>query len=390
MAWKVDSMENLKQKFILLFQTGQFTMVDLCRQFDISRPTGYAILKRYELEGWDALEERSRSRLHHPNKTPPEVEEALLKEREGHKRWGARKLLVLVARKKPELALPCESTVNNILKRNGKVTPRKKNRRQVVGKFTNLDPQEPNEVWSADFKGKFRMGNYQYCNPLTIADSCSRYLLAIHGLDTCRAEDCKPIFEKVFRENGLPGMIHTDNGPPFGSPVALRRMTTLAVWFMDLGINPVYSDPGHPQQNGRHERMHKDLKAEATRPPGSGWRSQQRKFDVFRKEYNEVRPHDSLMMKTPNEVHKKSPREYPGRVQDWVYPTSMKMKMITVNGGMRWHHDEFTMVSTALGGKYVGLEEVENGVWIVYYRSVALGVFSERMNRVYELEDYRL
>ena len=390
MAWKVDSMENLKQKFILLFQTGQFTMVNLCRQFGISRPTGYAILKRYELEGWDALEERSRSRLHHPNKTPPEVEEALLKEREGHKRWGARKLLVLVARKKPELALPCESTVNNILKRNGKVTPRKKNRRQVVGKFTYLDPQEPNEVWSADFKGKFRMGNYQYCNPLTIADSCSRYLLAIHGLDTCRAEDCKPIFEKVFRENGLPGMIHTDNGPPFGSPVALRRMTTLAVWFMDLGITPVYSDPGHPQQNGRHERMHKDLKAEATRPPGSGWRSQQRKFDVFRKEYNEVRPHDSLMMKTPNEVHKKSPREYLGRVQDWVYPTSMKMKMITVNGGMRWHHDEFTMVSTALGGKYVGLEEVENGVWIVYYRSVALGVFSERTNRVYELEDYRL
>ena len=390
MAWKVDSMENVKQKFILLFQTGQFTMVELCQQFGISRPTGYTIIKRYEREGWDALDEKSRRHRSHPNQTSSEVEAALLSERENHKRWGARKLLVLVAREKPELVLPCESTVNNILKRNGKVTPRKKNRRQVVGKFTYLDPQEPNEVWSADFKGKFRMGNYQYCNPLTIADSCSRYLLAIQGMDTCRAEDCKPIFEKVFRENGLPGMMHTDNGPPFGSAVSLRRMTTLAVWFMDLGITPVYSDPGHPQQNGRHERMHKDLKAEATRPPGSGWRSQQRKFDVFRKEYNEVRPHDSLMMKTPNEVHKKSAREYPGRVQDWVYPTSMKMKMITVNGGMRWHHDEFTMVTTALGGKYVGLDEVENGVWIVYYRSVALGVFSERMNRVYELEDYKL
>jgi transposase InsO family protein len=390
MAWKVDSMENLKQKFILLFQTGQFTMVSLCRQFGISRPTGYAILKRYELEGWDALEERSRTRLRHPNKTSPEVEQALLKERENHKRWGARKLLVLVGRAMPEAALPCESTVNNILKRNGKVTPRRKNRRQVVGKFSYLDPQEPNEVWSADFKGKFRMGNWEYCNPLTIADSCSRYLFAIQGLNTCRAEDCKPIFDKVFQEYGLPGMIHTDNGPPFGSPVALRRMTTLSVWFMELGIIPVYSDPGHPQQNGRHERMHKDLKAEATRPPGAGWRSQQRKFEVFRKEYNEVRPHDALMLRTPNEVHRKSGREYCGRVQEWVYPASMKMKMITVNGGMRWHHDDFTMVTTALGGKYVGLEEVEDGVWIVYYRSVALGVFSERMNRVYELEDYRL
>lgn len=390
MAWKVEKMENLKQKFIVLYEAGAGSMAALCRQFGISRPTGYAIVKRYEEVGWDALDERPRSHKAHPWQTAGEVESALLRERDKHPRWGARKLLVLVRRTMPDAALPCESTVNNILKRNGKVIPRKKGRRPVVGKFTYLDPQEPNEVWSADFKGKFRMGNNEYCNPLTIADSCSRYLFAIHGLDTCRAEDCKPIFEKVFREHGLPGMMHTDNGPPFGSPIALRRMTTLSVWFMDLGITPVYSDPGHPQHNGRHERMHKDLKAEATRPPGTGWRSQQRKFDVFRQEYNEIRPHDALMLRTPNEVHRKSAREYSGRVEDWAYPVSMKTKMITVNGGMRWHHDGFTMVTTALGGRYVGLEEVQNGVWIVYYRSVALGVFSERTNRVYELEDYRL
>jgi len=390
MPWKVDSMENLKQKFILLLETGKFTMVELCEQFGISRPTGYKILSRYEEEGWDALEERSRRHHRHPLTTTPEIEDALLAERDRHPRWGARKLLVLVKRAKPDARLPCESTVNNILKRNGKVTPRKKNRRQVVGKYTPLDPQEPNEVWSADFKGKFRMGNWEYCNPVTVADSCSRYLVGIHGLDTCRAEDCKPIFEKIFREYGMPMFLHTDNGPPFGSPIALRRMTSLSVWFMELGITPVYSDPGHPQQNGRHERMHRDLKAEATRPPGSGWRSQQRKFDVFRKEYNEVRPHDSLGMKTPNEVHKSSPREYPRRVQDWVYPTSMKVKMVTVNGGLRWGHADFTMVSTALGGRYIGLDCVEDGIWIVYYRSVALGVFSERTNRVYELEEYRV
>jgi transposase InsO family protein len=390
MPWKVEKMENIKQKFILLFQTEKFTMVELCRQFGISRPTGYAILSRYTQEGWDALEEHSRRHQSHPMQTEQVIEEALLTERDKHPRWGARKLLVLVKRSMPEAELPAESTVNNILKRNGKVIPRKKTRRQLVGKFEYLDPQEPNEVWSADFKGKFRMGNWEYCYPLTIADSCSRYLFAIHGLEYCRAEDCKPIFEKVFREYGLPVLLHTDNGPPFGSPVSLRRMTTLAVWLMDLGITPVYSDPGQPQQNGRHERMHKELKAEATRPPGSGWRSQQKKFDVFREEYNEVRPHEALLMKTPNEVHKTSSREYPRRVQDWAYPAAMKMKMITVNGGLRFGHDGFIMVSSALGGKFVGLEPVEDGIWIVYYRDVPLGVLSERTKRVYELEDYRL
>lgn len=390
MAWKVESMENLKQKFILLFQTRKFTMVELCRQFGISRPTGYAILSRYEKEGWDALEERSRRPSHSPNRIGGDVENALLSEREKHPRWGARKLLVLVKRSMPEVPLPCESTVNNILKRHGKVTPRKKGRRQLVGKFEYLDPQQPNEVWSADFKGKFRMGNWEYCYPLTIADSCSRYLFAIHGLEYCRAEDCKPIFERVFREFGLPGMLHTDNGPPFGSPVALRRMTTLAVWLMDLGITPVYSDPGRPQQNGRHERMHKDLKAEATRPPGSGWRSQQKKFEVFRREYNDVRPHEALEMKTPSEVHKLSAREYPRRVWDWVYPAAMTIKRITVNGGLRFGHDGFIMVSTALAAKDVGLEPVDDGIWIVYYRAVPLGILSERVGRVFELEEYQV
>ena len=390
MAWKVDSMENLKEKFILLFQTGQFTMVELCRQFGISRPTGYAILKRYQEEGWDALGERSRRHRGHPNQTPRAIEEAILTERGKHPRWGARKLLVLLERAMPDTDLPCESTVNNILKKHGKVTPRKKNRRKIINKYPYFDPQEPNLLWSADFKRKFRMGNWDYCNPLTIADSCSRYLLAIYGLEYCRAEDCKPVFERVFREHGIPEQIHTDNGPPFGSWNSLRRMSSLAVWFMDVGVVPVYSDPGQPQQNGRHERMHKDLKAEATRPPGSGMKSQQRKFDVFRKEYNDIRPHEALMMKTPNEVHRRSKREYPRRVQEWVYPSGMTMKLVTVNGALRWKSEGLIMISTALASRYVGLEPVDDGIWIVYYRDVPLGVLSERTKRVYELEDYRL
>jgi len=390
MAWKVVSMENMKQKFILLQQTGQFTMVELCNQFGISRPTGYAILNRFEQEGWDALQEQSRRHHHHPGQTHPDTEQAILEERKLHKRWGARKLLVRLEETRPDLRLPCESTVNNILKKHGLVTPRRKARRKIVNQYPYFDPQEPNLVWSADFKGKFRLGNQEYCNPLTIGDSCTRFLFEVYGLKYCRAEDCRPIFVKVFREYGMPEQIHTDNGPPFGSANSLRRMSSLAVWFMDLGITPVYSDPGHPEQNGRHERMHRDLKAEATRPASRSWKDQQRRFDHFRREYNEIRPHEALGMKTPAAVHTVSNRSYPGRVEEWGYPVEMKEKQVTVNGALRWERVGLIMISTALAGKYVGLDPVDDGVWIVYYRHVPLGVLSERTMRVYELGEYRL
>jgi transposase InsO family protein len=390
MAWKVESMENIKQKFVLLHQTGKFTMVELCRQFGISRPTGYAILSRYDKEGWEALDERSRRPVRSPHQTSEVLEQSLLTQRAKHPRWGARKLLVLMERSLPGTKLPSESTVNNILKKHGLVTPRKKSRRKVLDQNLYFDPTEPNEIWSADFKGKFRLGNWDYCYPLTIADSCSRYLFAIQGLAYCRTEDCKPIFEKAFREFGLPKQIHTDNGPPFGATNSLHRLGGLAVWFIDHGITPVYSDPGQPQQNGRHERMHRDLKAEATRPPGTGWISQQRKFNAFREEYNQVRPHESLSMRTPNEVHRQSEREYAQRVQEWAYPVSHKVKLVTVNGALRWGREGFIMVTTALSGRDVGLEPVEDGIWIVHYRHVALGVLSERTQRVYDLEKYRL
>lgn len=318
MAWKVESVSEIKKQFVLLFQTGKFTMVELCKKFSISRPTGYGILNRYEEEGFSAFEERSKRHLHHPLQTSEKIEKAILSERTRHPRWGAKKIRVLLERAMPDEKLPSETTVNNILKKNGMVTPRKKRRRQIIPQFPVFDPELPNEIWSADFKGKFRMGNGEYCNPLTIADSKSRYLLEIKGLEYCRAENCKPVFEKVFREYGLPQMLHTDNGPPFGSAVSLRRMTTLSVWLMDLGILPVYSDPGKPQQNGRHERMHRDLKAEVTRPPGKSWRSQQKKFDDFRNEYNEIRPHEALGMKTPFEIHTRSKREYPSRIEEWA------------------------------------------------------------------------
>jgi transposase InsO family protein len=391
MAWKVENMKSQKQKFILLYETGKFTLSALCRDFGISRPTGYAILKRYEEEGWEALEVRSRRHNSHPNQTSKEVEEAIISERKRHPRWGARKIMILLSRdlgfSKNEI--PSETTVNNIMKKHGLTILRKKNRRRIENQYPIFDPVEPNEVWSADFKGKFRMGNGVYCHPLTIADSKSRYLFGIKGLERPDTESCKPVFERVFREHGLPLELHTDNGSPFGNSMSLRRITMLSAWFMDLGITPVYSDPGHPEQNGRHERMHRELKADATRPPGATFRSQQRKFDRFLEEYNNIRPHEALDMRTPAEVHICSKREYPGIIRDWCYDKNLRTRMITANGAMRWGHG-FVMISSALLGKHVGLEEIEDGLWRVYYRHVELGIFCERTMRVYDVNEFNL
>jgi transposase InsO family protein len=321
MGWRVVSMENPKQQFILLYQTGKFTKTELCHQFNISRPTGDAILKRYATEGWEALEAKNRRHKTHPAKTPDQIEEAIIELRKKHIHWGARKIRVLMQRdlKLDPSLIPSETTVNTIMKNHGLTKIRGLRRRHLKDRFPVFDPRIPNEIWSADFKGKFKMGNRQYCQPLTIADSKSRFLIAIEALERASIEASKPIFDKAFREWGLPEYIHTDNGAPFGNAISLRRMTCLSVWFMDLGITPVYSDPAHPEQNGRHERMHRDLKAAATRPPGKDLKAQQGKFNQFRKEYNQVRPHEALDMETPATAHVQSPRTYLGRIQEWQY-----------------------------------------------------------------------
>jgi len=386
MPWRAESMRSQKQKFIDLYETQKFTKSELCRHFGISRPTGDAILKRYLEEGYEALNERTRKPRTSPNQTPKEIEDALIEKRKKY-HWGARKLLILVQKDMPEIQLPSETTVNHILHNHGLIAERRKPRRRIENRKPKFDPVVPNEIWSADFTGKFRMGNTEYCNPLTIADSYSCYLFAITGLEKADAENCKSIFEKTFREYGLPEYLHTDNGSPFGSVQSLRRMTMLSVWLMELGITPVYSDPASPGQNGRHERMHRDLKREATRPPGNTLRSQQHLFNTFRETYNNIRPHEALGMKTPSQVHIRSKREYARVIRDWEYDTNLLMKMVTVNGAIRWKKQGFVMISSALGGKYIGMEEVETGLWALWYRQVPLGYFDETTGKVFEVED---
>ena len=387
MSWKVESMENQKQQFILLWKTNKFSLSALCRDFGISRPTAYALIERYEKEGWDSLEQLSRRPKSHPNETPKEMVEAILEIRNKYPRWGARKVCAILEREWELESIPHPSTVNAIMKRHGLTIPRRNPIKRIYNQFPIYDPVNPNEIWSADYKGKFRMGNGIYCNPLTIADSKSRYLLAIKGMENPNTEGAKPVFERVFREHGLPDQLHTDNGAPFGSALSLHRLTRLSAWVIEIGVTPVYSDPGHPEQNGRHERMHRDLKAMATRPPGGCLVSQQKIFDKFIKEYNTIRPHEALGMKTPSEIHFRSKREYPRIIRDWDYPKNISIRYVSGNGAIRWGTNDWIMISTALSGKYVGMEEVANGLWKLYYRHVELGYFDAKAKKVYEIDE---
>ena len=263
-----------------------------------------------------------------------------------------------------------------ILFKNGLVCPQRRIRR-VKPVFPIYDPQECNLVWSADYKGKFKMGNMMYCHALTIADSKSRYLFTAKAHSSENFKSAKAEFTKVFRKYGLPKQIHTDNGGPFGSVLSIQRFTRLSYWFIDLGILPVFSDPAHPEQNGRHERMHRDLKAACVKPSANDLKSQQRKLDAFVREYNNVRPHEALDMETPAKAHTRSTIPFPERIREYQYPSNMKVMNVTKNGSMRWRSYYWVYLTKALIGKRVGAEEIGNGIWKVFYRNVFLGYFNE-------------
>jgi transposase InsO family protein len=372
-----------KLRFINEWKAGQHTFSSLCEAFGISRTLGYRLIGRYEVEKEKGLEPRSRAPLNVSNRTPTEIEKAICDLRLKYPRLGADKILSMLHEEKRFASkdLPAVSTGNLILKRCGLVKPRKRFRR-VEPVHPIFDPKAPNEVWSADFKGHFRMGNGQYCYPLTIADSFSRVLFLAKGLLHPTLEGCLKGFEQTFREFGLPQQIHTDNGLPFGCVTSLGRLTRLAVWFIELGIEPVYSDPGHPEQNGRHERMHLELKGEATRPPGYNLQGQQRKLNTFVHFYNEIRPHDACGKKPPIRGHIASERLFPVKIREWEYPKEFVERRVCRNGALRWGHSHWVGVSTALAEKRVGLEEVGEGIWRVYFRQKALGYFDEKVLRI--------
>jgi len=388
MPWKEMSKMEQKEEFILLYKTGKYTVTNLAQMFYISRKTAYKYIERYEKYGIPGLLEIPTIPRIISNKTSELIENEIVKLREKHPRWGAPKLRVLLEDKLPDQKLPEISTINLILKRNGLIKDRKK-RYKTEPKKPKFDPGKANEIWSADFKGQFRLGNTKYCYPLTIADSYSRYVFAAKGMYSPNFKNTKSTFIEVFRRFGLPEQIHTDNGQPFGHIRSLGRLTQLSSWFMELDIMPVFSDPASPGQNGRHERMHRDLKGEATRPPGKNLQSQQVKLNNFIKEYNDIRPHESLGMRTPSAMHYFSERKFPTKIEPWVYPKEQHVRYVTHNGAVRIGRADWLFLTTALAGKEVGFEEIGNRIYKVFFRAFFLGYADMNNLKIYDIMTYK-
>jgi putative transposase len=380
MPWSQTSPMDQKTQFIAAYLRDHLSVTELCELYGVSRKTGYKWIDRYLIHGPQGLEERSRRPSTSPRHTPDHVVAAIVEARRRHPSWGAKKLLSILCKRHARWPWPARSTVCDILSRHGLVP--KKRKRRVIGHpgkpTSSIDA--PNDVWSADFKGHFKTGDGRYCYPLTITDGYSRFLLSCQALSSTSVAEAKPVFTRVFKEFGLPRRIRTDNGVPFAT-TTLARLSQLSAWWVRLGILPEFIEPGKPAQNGRHERMHRTLKAETTRPPGANLRAQQQQFNRFREEFNYERPHEALDMRTPAACYEPSPREMPHKLPPLEYPDRFEVRDVSANGGIRWNR-QWVNVSITCAGDYVGLEEIDDGVWNVYFGPLKLGRLLERHMRI--------
>lgn len=378
MPWNESNHMDERLRFVARILEGE-KMVVACREFGISRKTGYKIFNRYRDAGIKGLEDKARSPYRHPNKTPFQIEKAILGIKKEYSSWGAPKIREKLIKLFPMIDPPAVSTIHSILDRHGLVTRRRRRRYKAKGTLLS-DAQTPNALWCADFKGQFRLGNKQYCYPLTITDYRSRYLLACEGLESTREQGVFPVFERTFKEFGLPAAIRTDNGVPFASAHALFGLSKLAVWWLRLGIRIERIKPGCPQQNGRHERMHLTLKNETTKPPRYNILQQQERFDDFIEGYNQDRPHSGLSGLYPADVYTPSVRPffYPEKPE---YPCHERVIHVTQCGRICIGRRK-VQFSTVFAGQYVGIREVADDVWLVSFMHYDLGFFDRTLNRV--------
>ena len=354
-------------------------MSALCREFGISRPTGYKIFRRYKELGLEGLEDQSRRPYRHANKLPFQVERTILQLKRDYPTWGAPKIREKIIREYPMIKPPAKSTIHAVLDRHGLVKPRKRRRYKAEGTPLS-DAKDPNRLWCADYKGEFLLGNRQYCYPLTITDYPSRYLLACEGLESTKSPFAFTVFERVFREFGLPDAIRTDNGAPFASANALFGLSRLSVWWLRLGIRIERIKPGNPQQNGRHERMHLTLKKEATKPPSFNVLQQQDRFDTFMEVYNNQRPHQALGGRYPGDVYTPSVRPYESP-REIDYPFHDRAVRVTQCGRICIGKRKINL-STVFAGQTIGIREVADRIWLVSFMEYDLGFFDEDVGRV--------
>ena len=375
MAWKESSIVKERTKFVLRLEGGE-RMSDLCREFGISRKTGYKIWNRFQELGLIGVFDEPRAPERIPHRTSKEAELRIIQLRNEHPTWGPKKLRAFLLRETPEVRWPAASTVGDILKRHG-IPVRRRRRNRTASLYTAdlTNAEKPNDLWCADFKGQFRLRNGALCYPLTITDRMSRFVISCVALEDIRTSGARAVFEAAFRQFGLPTAIRTDNGSPFASVRSLFGLTKLSAWWLRLGIAHERIEPGQPQQNGQHERMHLDLKRETTRPAGANFLQQQERFDRFVAIYNNERPHEALEMRAPGVVY--VPSERPFAVPELDYPThdlilEVRDARVVIGPSKR----DYIYLSAALEGQPVGLREVEDRRWLVTYGIKDLGVFT--------------
>jgi len=363
-----------RMRFVREHERGAESVASLCRRFGISRKTGYKWLRRYYVDGGcvDRMADRSRRPHRHPTRTAEALEAAIVEARKARPRWGPKKLRAWFGRQRPDLALPAVSTFAKILRRHGLVAPRRRRLRTppVQGPFGSIGG--PNALWCVDFKGHFAVGATR-CHPLTVMDAHSRYLVACVGLRRPDATQVRRAFERIFEEFGLPDAIRTDNGPPFATP-STGGLSRLSAWWMKLGIRHERIAPGRPDQNGRLERMHRTLKQETAAPPCSGLAAQQRAFDRFRHEYNDLRPHEALGQEIPAAFYQRSrrPLPIPSWGRDFGYPAELETARSDKHGVLRWRNQPLP-VSAALRHELLGLKPTGPDRWAVHFGSLRIG-----------------
>lgn len=377
MPWK--EMKPMEQKvlFIADWLKGLYPFCELCERYGISRKTGYKWIGRFEQSGFEGLNETSRKPLHSPLQTPYPVRQAIVEFRQrGRMILGPKKIQALLQQRFPTGSPPSKTTIYNILHAEELIHPRRRRRRVSPFPQPFSAVEGVNDVWSVDYKGQFRMQNKQWCYPLTVMDHHSRYLIGCQAMEGPRFVEAQRAFKGLFRKYGLPNRIRSDNGAPFAS-TGIAGLSRLAIWWISLGILPERIEPGKPQQNGRHERMHRTLKQAATKPPEKDWRPQQRRFDQFVSAYNHERPHEALGQKTPASQYQPSPRSYTDKPDELTYPDYFETRSVQKNGTVSCRN-HMIYVGGILQDRRIGLCEIDEGIWETYYGPVLLGRFNER------------
>jgi putative transposase len=376
MPWKVSGVVEERARFAVEYESGEWTMAELCRHYGISRRTGYKILARWEQQGAAGLADRSRAPRAHPNQTPAEVEAAVLELRRAHMSWGPRKLRRWLEDHHPGQEWPAASTIGALLGRAGLAHRRRLRRRTPPWTQPFAAATEANAVWCADFKGWFRTRDGERIDPFTMTDAASRYLLRCQAVEKTDSEAVRSICEAAFREYGLPLAIRTDNGPPFATR-GVAGLSRLSLYWMKLGIVPERIRPAHPEENGRHERMHRTLAEETARPAETNRRRQQQAFDRFRQEYNQERPHEALGQRPPAAVYTASPRAYPDRLPAPEYDCGVEVRSVWPHGQFFWkgHH---VFLGKVLAGERIGLEPIDDRYWCICFGDFPIAWFDSK------------